>query len=312
MANPTTNFGWVLPASTDLVTDLPADFDTALQGVDTSLVDLKGGTTGQVLSKATNTDMDFTWVTTDDANAIQNTIVDAKGDIIAATASDTPARLAVGTNGFVLTADSAEATGLKWAAADDANAIQNTLLTTTGDIIYASAANTPARLAAGTSGHVLTAAGAGVAPAWAAPAGGTLVGCTALANGVTQSLTSGSTTIINYTTELFDTDAFHDNSTNNSRLTIPTGKTGKYLVTVTFSPVDTPSYAILNIYKNGSLATGIGMYEGKLTRGASNVSCGSVIMTLTAGDYIEFGYASDLSTGSKTIHSQFSAIYLGA
>lgn len=115
MANPTTNFGWVLPASTDLVTDLPADFDTALQGVDTSLVDLKGGTTGQILSKATDTDMDFTWV-----------------------------------------------------AQDDSNAIQNALLTTTGDIIYASAANTPARLAAGTSGYVLTAAGAGVAPAWAA------------------------------------------------------------------------------------------------------------------------------------------------
>jgi hypothetical protein len=47
---------------------------------------------------------------------IQPTIVDAKGDIIAATAADTPARLAVGANDTVLTADSAEATGLKWAA----------------------------------------------------------------------------------------------------------------------------------------------------------------------------------------------------
>ena len=50
-------------------------------------------------------------------SAIQSTIVDAKGDLIVATAADTPARLAVGTNGTVLTADSAEATGLKWAAA---------------------------------------------------------------------------------------------------------------------------------------------------------------------------------------------------
>jgi hypothetical protein len=50
-------------------------------------------------------------------NAIQNAIVDAKGDLIAASAADTPARLAVGANGTVLTADSAEATGLKWAAA---------------------------------------------------------------------------------------------------------------------------------------------------------------------------------------------------
>lgn len=45
MANPTTNYGWVLPTSTDLVTDLPADFDVALQGVDTRLKALQPGTT---------------------------------------------------------------------------------------------------------------------------------------------------------------------------------------------------------------------------------------------------------------------------
>jgi hypothetical protein len=60
--------------------------------------------------------MDFTWVAADDTNAIQNTIVDAKGDLIAASAADTPARLAVGTDGQVLTADSTAATGLKWAS----------------------------------------------------------------------------------------------------------------------------------------------------------------------------------------------------
>ena len=63
MANPTTNFGWVMPTSTDLVTDLPADFNTFGQGVDTTMAELKGGTTGQVLSKTSGTDMDFTWIT---------------------------------------------------------------------------------------------------------------------------------------------------------------------------------------------------------------------------------------------------------
>ena len=113
----TTNFGWETPDDTDLVKDGAAAIRTLGQAIDTSMMDLEGGSTGQVLSKASNADMDFTWVTTDDTNAIQNAIVDAKGDLIAATAADTPARLAVGTNGQVLTADSAEATGLKWATA---------------------------------------------------------------------------------------------------------------------------------------------------------------------------------------------------
>ena len=117
MATTTPNFGWPVPTSTDLVKDGATAIESLGDSIDASLLDLKGGTSGQVLSKNSNTDMDFTWVTSDDANAIQNTIVDAKGDLITATAADTPARLAVGTNGQILTADSTAATGLKWAAA---------------------------------------------------------------------------------------------------------------------------------------------------------------------------------------------------
>jgi hypothetical protein len=54
------------------------------------------------------------WVASDDPNAIQNTIVDAKGDLITATGADVPARLAVGSNGDTLVADSAATTGLRW------------------------------------------------------------------------------------------------------------------------------------------------------------------------------------------------------
>ena len=113
-----------MPTSTDLVTDLPADFEVFGQAVDTSLAGLKGGTTGQVLSKTSNTDMAFTWVAQDDSNAIQNAIVDAKGDLIAASAADTPARLAVGTNGQVLVADSTASTGLKWQTMGSAAVLQ--------------------------------------------------------------------------------------------------------------------------------------------------------------------------------------------
>jgi hypothetical protein len=115
MATTTPNFGWTVPTSTDLVKDGATAIETLGDGIDASFVGLKGGTTGQVLSKTSGTDLAFTWVAQDDSNAIQNAIVDAKGDLIGATAADTPARLAVGTNGQVLTADSTASTGLKWA-----------------------------------------------------------------------------------------------------------------------------------------------------------------------------------------------------
>jgi hypothetical protein len=125
MATVTPNFNWPVPTSTDLVRDGATAIEALGDSIDGSLVDLKGGTTGQVLSKTSGTDMDFTWVTTDDANAIQNSIVDAKGDLISATANDTPARLAVGANGETLVADSSTSTGLRYQSGYNGNAIIN-------------------------------------------------------------------------------------------------------------------------------------------------------------------------------------------
>ena len=65
------------------------------------------------------------WVGFDDSNAIQNTIVDAKGDIVAASGSDTPARLAVGNNGETLVADSSTSTGLRYQVPVNANPVLN-------------------------------------------------------------------------------------------------------------------------------------------------------------------------------------------
>jgi hypothetical protein len=86
MANPTTYFGWVMPTTTDLVTDLPADFNVFGQGVDTSMQDLLGGTTGQVLSKASGTNMDFAWIEQDDTTISFNAQTGTTYTLVAADA----------------------------------------------------------------------------------------------------------------------------------------------------------------------------------------------------------------------------------
>lgn len=139
MAN-TTNFGWETPDDTDLVKDGAAAMRTLGSAIDTSLVDLKGGTTGQILSKATNTDMDFAWITNDvgDITAVtagtglsgggtsgaititndMATTITASGDIVVGTGSGTYDNLPIGTTGQVLTADTTVSPyKVKWAAA---------------------------------------------------------------------------------------------------------------------------------------------------------------------------------------------------
>jgi len=109
----TTNFGWTTPNDTDLVKDGAAAIRTLGSSIDTTLVDLKGGTTGQVLAKNSNTDMDFVWSA--DASGIPASAYTAKGAILVGTGTSTYAAQTVGTNGQVLVADSAEADGVKWA-----------------------------------------------------------------------------------------------------------------------------------------------------------------------------------------------------
>ena len=84
----TTNFGWETPDDTDLVKDGALAMRTLGNAIDTSLVDLKGGTTGQVLSKASNTDLDFTWIEQDDSTLAFNAQTGTTYTLVAADAAN--------------------------------------------------------------------------------------------------------------------------------------------------------------------------------------------------------------------------------
>ena len=163
MANPTTYFGWVMPNSADLVTDLPADFNVFGQGVDTSMQYLLGGTTGQILSKTSGTNMAFTWINNDQGDitavtagtgisgggtsgavTITNSMateITAKGDLIAGTGSATFDNLPVGTNGQTLVADSTASTGLKWATPSGGGKVLQVVYASTNNGVTTSSAS---------------------------------------------------------------------------------------------------------------------------------------------------------------------------
>ena len=169
---------------------------------------------------------------------IPESIVDAKGDIVTATAADTPARLAVGTNDQRLVAASGEATGLKYVSDT-----QNTVVDAKGDLIVGTAADTVARLAVGTNGHTLVADSAeATGLKWAAPAGGgKVLQVVQATNSTAQTITSSSYTASNLTASI-----------------TPSSATSKILVLVS-EPV--------HIARVGAVASG----SSRLMRGATAI-----------------------------------------
>ncbi len=156
-----------MPTPTDLVTDLPADFEVFGQAVDTDFADLLGGTTGQILSKASATDLDFTWITNDigDITAVTVTAPITGGGTsgsvgIAISGATTSASGAVQLSDSTSTTSSVLAstpTATKAAYDLAAAATTKATLTTKGDIYAATAASTPARLGVGSNGESLVA-----------------------------------------------------------------------------------------------------------------------------------------------------------
>jgi hypothetical protein len=196
--------------------------------------------------------------------------------------------------------------------ADAVGAIANTLTTTTGDIIYASAANTPARLGIGSTDQVLKVSG-GV-PAWGSASAPAFVGCVAYKT-TTQTISTDTFTAITFDSELFDTDGFHNTSSNTSRFTIPSGKDGKYNFGINLTDIgngQAGSVVTLAVYKNGSQVTSYNVFYNKGTNNYS-VFNASFVVTGVATDYFEIFTKNNVQQSQPYANcTSASFYYLGA
>lgn len=160
----------------------------------------------------------------------------------------------------------------------------DTIWDAAGDLAVGTGANTAARVAIGASGLVLKSNG--TTAAWAFPA---FRGAKVWNSG-TQTMngsgTNGGVTTLTFDSEEYDTDAFHDTSSNTGRLTIPAGMTGKY--EIGFMAYGTPLSAgtTIDIYVNAAIATHHGMRVAR-TDTATGTWVGNAQASLTAADYLE-------------------------
>jgi hypothetical protein len=159
-------------------------------------------------------------------------------------------------------------------------------LTTKGDLYGFSTTN--ARVAVGTNGQVLTAdSTAATGVAWAtASSTPTFVGCFVYGT-ANQTISNATVTTVPFGAENFDSSGFHDNATNNSRITIPTGKSGKYLVVAQSAfAANLTGFRQTRILKNGT-AVQISVMNNNASNSVDLQNNVSYILSLTAGDYIE-------------------------
>jgi hypothetical protein len=263
MSNPTSNFNWQMPTATDLVTDLPADFEVFGQAVDSSMADLLGGTTGQILAKNSNTNMDFVWITND------------VGDITAVTAG----------------------TGISGGGTSGAVTITNSMateITASGDIIVGTGSGTFDNLPIGTTGQVLT-ADTTVSPykvKWASAAAANGPAFRAYRNG-DQTVTGSVETKIQFNVENFDTDSCYDPTTN-YRFT--PNKAGYYAASTQGVGIGSTLVG-MKIFKNGSAISGI----RTVTSGdVGTIYCGDLVEMNGTTDYLEvFGFITDGAATEK-------------
>lgn len=177
-----------------------------------------------------------------------------------------------------------------------------TEITAAGDIIVGTGSGTFDNLPIGTTAQVLT-ADTTVSPykvKWATVSSTpTFVGC--LVAGVTQSLANNTETAVTFTsTEVYDTDSFHSTSSNTSRITIPTGKGGYYLMYGNIPwQSGGPNTRQTKLYKNGSALNQVFTFNETGTYYSTQNF--TTVVSASAGDYFEI-YCNQASGGNLNIY----------
>ena len=185
-----------------------------------------------------------------------------------------------------------------------------------GDLTVGSGTNTSAVLAVGTIGQTLVAdSTASTGLKWATPASGSTFVGASVSMSAFQSVADLTETILLWNTEQYDTNSIHDTSTNTDRMTVPTGKAGKWLVTGTiYGSQLSGGYLEIYLTVNGAAAAEpISSDGGSFKRSPTCIL--SRILDLSAGDYIRIVAYQGNNGGAKNLggtNSRFQFTYLGA
>ena len=191
-----------------------------------------------------------------------------------------------------------------------------TTITAAGDIVVGTGSGTYDNLPIGTTAQVLT-ADTTVSPykvKWATPAGGsTFSGCFAYSS-TDQTIANGTNTFLSWNSESFDVDGYHSTSSNTSRFTIPTGKTGYFLWSMNINwGSSATGIRTVEFFKNGTkIVSGTGLDSIADSDGFVFQSP-SVLIQLSAGDYVETRVSQSSGGNLDVRNSSFvSIVYLGA
>ena len=190
-----------------------------------------------------------------------------------------------------------------------------TEITAKGDLIVGTGNATFDNLPVGTNGYTLVADSAqSTGLKWATPAAAGFVGAS-VSNSGSQSIANTTETIMTFDTEQFDTDAFHSTASNTGRMTVPTGKGGKYLLSGMFNCGTNAVNMEFYLYVNGSYyITGFPQTQSLQNSRGTALAILNVVVSLSAGDYVEVK-AYQESGGAINVRNQYGRYqisYLGA